>query len=168
MSEDARRQGRVLAAAKPWSSPAPATWPPTPARRRSSSARKVVAMCDSNGWVYDDRRHRPGRDQADQRSGAQAHQRIRVLPPEGRVPRRLRRHLGRALRRGSALRHAERAASGRRGKPLIKNGVYRRGRGREHAHHARRGARRFQSSGRAVRSRARPRTRAAWRLPRWK
>ena len=54
----------------------PATWPSTPRRRPCSWARKVVAMCDSTGWIYDADGVDLDRRQADQGGGARPHQRV--------------------------------------------------------------------------------------------
>ncbi len=45
--------------ARPASSPAAATWPSTRWRSSSTSGAKAVTLSDSNGYVYDEARHRP-------------------------------------------------------------------------------------------------------------
>ena len=82
------------------------------------------------------RGHRPGRHQGDQGSQARPPDRVQELPSQQRVPRGPGR-LERQVRHRSALRHPERAAARTTPSQLVANGVHRRGRGRQHAHHHR-------------------------------
>ena len=69
---------------------------------------KVVAMSDSNGYIYDPRRHQAGCHQGDQGGEAGPHQGIRwTHVPGSTYTRGLPRHLDHPLRHRSALRHSE-------------------------------------------------------------
>ena len=97
------------------SSPAPATWPSTPPRRRRSWARKVVAMSDSNGYIYDPERHRPGGRSSEIKEVERGRIKEYVQAASRRhLHRGLQRHLDDPLRYRAALRHPERAGRRRR------------------------------------------------------
>ena len=93
-------------------------------RRPPSWARKVVAMSDSNGYVYDEN----GIDLEVVKEIKEV-ERGRIKDYAERVPgaeyhRGLQRHLDHSLRCGSALRHPERAGCATDAKALVANGVH--------------------------------------------
>ena len=122
-----------------------ATSPSTRSRSCNSSARNVVACSDSTGVVHDP----DGIDvellQADQGGRARPAQRLRRPAPRRTVHTSRGQHLGDAVRRGAALRDAERADRPRRRARSSRNGCIAVAEGREHAVHARGGAARSPS-----------------------
>ena len=87
---------------------------------------KVVTVSDSTGWIYD--------PEGCAGSAPRAPDRVCRSPQERGVSRGTRRVHGQ-VRRGAAVRDAERAASGGR-EGAGRQRLHRRGGGREHAHHA--------------------------------
>ena len=83
------------------------------AEKASSWARKVVAMCDSNGWIYDPERRRPRLpSRRSRKSQREPHQGVPATTAPTPSITRLHGHLDRPLRHRPALRHPERAERG--------------------------------------------------------
>ena len=122
--------------ARPWSSPAPATLPSTPARRLPQLGGKVVTMSDSNGYVYDPNGIDLAYVKDHQGSPPRPHQGVCRDVHKAAVPtlRTAPRHLDCPLRHRPALRDPERDRQGvRRGSGQER--LHRRLRGRQHAQH---------------------------------
>ena len=107
-------------------------------QKATSLGGKVVAMSDSNGYIYD----KDGMNlQTIQRLKEVERKRISEYVKEHKsadLHRRLRGHLDREVRRRPPVRHPERAGRRRRRRPDQER-LRRRGRGRQHAQHPRSG-----------------------------
>jgi hypothetical protein len=124
---------------------------------------RVVAMCDSDGYVTDENGSTLKRSARSRRSAARASAEYAGGCRRKLCPRR--EHLDRPVRHRAALRDPERA--GHRGAgTLIRNGVRLCGRGREHADHA--GAHRDVRKAGVLLPRPRRPTPAASPSPAWR
>ena len=92
------------------------------ARRRPQLGGKVVALSDSNGYMYDPERHRPRRRQADQGGRAPAHLRVRQARQRRHLYARAARASGRCSATSPCPALPRTKSTLRRREILVKNG----------------------------------------------